>query len=69
MPVVVTLTAIARIDAYIEESSDPETDVGDLIARLEPLDRERKDVLGSVIDYRRQLIDVLDESNWAAVFD
>jgi hypothetical protein len=55
-------------DAYIEEMSNPETDATDLIARLEPIDRERRSVLESVIDFRRQLMDVLDDSSWAAVF-
>lgn len=57
------------LDAYVEELSDPETDAADLIVRLEPLDRERMDVLESVIKHRRQLIGVLDDSNWAAVFE
>ena len=57
------------IDAYIEELFISETDAGDLIARLEPIDRERMDALKSVIRYRRQLIGILDKSNWAEVFD
>jgi hypothetical protein len=56
-------------DAYIEEMSDPETDAADLIARLEPIDRERKRVLESVIEFRQQLMGALDDSAWAAVFD
>jgi hypothetical protein len=56
-------------DAYIEVMSDPETDATDLIARLEPIDRERKIVLESVIKFRQQLVGALDDSTWAAVFD
>lgn len=56
-------------DAYIEEMSDPVTDATDLIARLEPIDRERKSVLESVIKFRQQLMGALDDSTWAAVFD
>lgn len=56
-------------DVYTEELADPKTGAADLIARLEPLDRERMKVLESVIKYRQELIGVLDESSWAAVFD
>ena len=57
------------MDAYIEESAISATDAADLITRLEPLDRERMDVLDSVIALRRQLVQVLDEASWTAVFD
>ena len=56
------------IDAYAEELSNPETNATDLIARLEPIDRERAQVLRSVIEYRGQLLGVLDASSWTAVF-
>ena len=56
------------IDAYVDKSSDSKTDAADLIERLEPLDRERADVLDSIIGYRQQLINILDEANWAYVF-
>ena len=55
--------------AYVDQLSDPETDAADLIAQLTPLDRERTMVLDSIIEYRQQLLHILDETNWAYVFD
>ena len=58
-----------NVDAYVDKISDPETDAADLMEQLKPLDRERADILDSIIEYRQQLIHVLDETNWAYVFE
>ena len=56
------------VDAYIEAFSDRKADASDLIARLDPLDRERRNVLNSIIEYRRELADILDDAEWGLVF-
>ena len=57
------------VDAHVDMTYDPETDATDLIEQFKPLDRERADILDSIIEYRQQLIQVLDETNWAKVFE
>ena len=56
------------MDAYIEESSDPDTDASDLTERLASLDRERTEIMMGIIDSRRRLIEVLDSEHWVKVF-
>jgi len=58
----------ATIDAYVEESRNPGTRVENLIERLAPLDRDRAEIMQAIIDYRRQLIEVLDDEQWDKVF-
>jgi len=58
----------ASIDAYVEESRNPETRAEDLIERLAPLDRAREEIMRAIIDYRRQLIEVLDDKQWKESF-
>lgn len=57
------------IDAYAEELSDPTTNAADLIERLEPLDRKRVALMHAIIDGRQQLLSVLDDQLWDAVFE
>ena len=56
------------MDAYIEESSDPDKDASDLSERLASLDRERTEIMMGIIDSRRRLIEVLDSEHWVKVF-
>lgn len=56
-------------DAYIESLSSHNTEIADLVAQLEPVDIERLELLKAIIAYRRQLIGILDDSSWAAVFE
>lgn len=58
----------SSMDAYIEESSNPDTDATDLIERLAPLDRKRADIMMAIIDSRRRLIEILDGEHWDKVF-
>ena len=58
----------SSMDAYIEESSNPDTDASDPIKRLASLDRERTDIMMAIIDSRRRLIEVLDGEHWDKVF-
>ena len=55
-------------DAYAEELSDPKTNAADLIERLEPLDRKRVGLMQAIIDSRQQLLSVLGDELWDAVF-
>ncbi len=48
------------LDAYIEESSNPDSDATDLVERLAPLDSERIEVMKAIIDARRRLVEILD---------
>ena len=57
------------IDAFVDELRDPDTDATDLAERLVPLDRERSTILMSVIAYREELKNTLDEALWSAVFE
>lgn len=58
----------ATIDAYVEESRNPGTRVENLIDRLATLDRDREEIMQAIIDYRRQLIEVLDDEQWDEIF-
>ena len=58
----------SSMDAYIEESSNPDTDATDLTKRLASLDRERTDIMMAIIGSRRRLIEVLDIEHWDKVF-
>ena len=58
----------SSMDAYIEESSNPDTDATDLTKRLASLDRERTDIMMAIIDSRRRLIEVLDGEHWDKIF-
>lgn len=57
------------MDAYIEESADPDTDANDLIERLASLDQDRTDIMLAIIDSRRRLIEALDDEQWNNVFE
>ena len=57
------------IGKYADDLADPKTSADDLIARLQPIDQERRKVLESVIEYREQLLETLDDQSWSAVFD
>jgi hypothetical protein len=59
----------ATIDAYVEESRNAGTNAEDLIERLAPLDRDREEIMRAIIDYRRQLIEVLDDKQWNESFE
>ena len=58
----------SSMDAYIEVSSNPDTDATDLTKRLASLDRERTDIMMAIIDSRRRLIEVLDGEHWDKIF-
>jgi hypothetical protein len=59
----------ATIDAYVEESRNPGTRAENLIERLVPLDQNREEIMRAIIDYRRQLIEVLDDKQWNESFE
>jgi len=58
----------ATIDAYVEESRNAGTNAENLIERLAPLDRDREEIMLAIIDYRRRLIEVLDDKQWNESF-
>ena len=57
------------IDAYIEETSDGYTDASELVERLAPLDRKRTEMMNTVIESRRRLLEILDREQWDSVFE
>ena len=62
-------TSVSKsIDAFVTDLRDPETDAADLAERLAPLDRERSTILTSVVAYRDELTNILDEALWSEVF-
>jgi hypothetical protein len=58
----------ATIDAYVKESRNPGSRAENLIERLAPLDQDREEIMRAIIDYRRQLIEVLDDKQWNDIF-
>lgn len=58
----------ASVEAYKRESTNVDTTAKDLIAKLEPWDRERRLTLQEVVRIRRSMLDVLSESEWNDVF-
>jgi hypothetical protein len=59
---------IASVEAYKTELSNTETTAEDLIANLEPWDRERRLTLQEIVRIRQSMLDVLSESEWDEVF-
>ena len=57
------------LDEYIRVSEQAETDAGDLVRLLTPLDRERLAILKEAIAIRQSLLELLDEDEWNDVFD
>jgi len=58
----------ASVETYKRESTNVDTTAKDLIAKLEPWDRERRLTLQEVVRIRRSMLDVLSESEWNDVF-
>jgi hypothetical protein len=57
------------LDTYIEESANHYTSAADLIALIEPSDRERAETLRKVIELRQALLALLAEQQWETVFE
>ena len=57
------------IDTYIEESVQYYIPAAEMIERLTPFDLERSQVLQRGIELRQELFELLDDAQWAAVFD
>ena len=58
----------ASVEAYKTESSNAGTTAADLIAKMEPWDRERRLTLQEIVRIRQSMLDVLSESEWDEVF-
>ncbi len=60
---------LAGVEAYERNAASGTLDLEALSTDLEPYDRQRTDILHAVVRYRRELIGLLDEEQWATVFD
>ncbi len=58
----------ASIDAYIAETNDEDAAADDLIERIAPIDQQRTAMLRQLIEYRQDLVELLDDAQWEAVF-
>ncbi len=60
---------LAGMEAYERNAVSGKLDLEALAADLDPYDRQRTDILHAVVRYRRELMNLLDEEQWAKVFD
>ena len=57
------------LEVLDDELADPDTNAAAISVRARPLDRNRDETIRAVIKQRQALLELLDDEQWAAVFD